>query len=168
MILFFELAFLFLARTVDMCLGTLRHVFVIRGMRWTAGTVGFLEILVYTIALSLVVGAAMDPPRLIAFSLGFAAGIVLGVSIEDRLALGFRLVQATVNRSDSWIVPELRDMGLPVTVLEASGVDGNKLVLCMVMKRKRARRIAAIIQDRVPGAFVLSTEPKHFLGGGIR
>lgn len=163
----YELIFLFLARTIDMCLSTIRHVLVIRGMRWAAGAIGFFEIMVYTLALALVVGGSMDVFRLLAFSLGFGAGIILGVSIEDRLAFGFRLVQATINRGDAWLVTELRAKGLPVTVHEAEGIEGPKLVLSMVMKRRLARSTARTILETIPDAFVVSTEPKHFLGGGL-
>ncbi len=161
----YELLFLFFARTIDMCLGTIRQVLVIRGQRWAAGIIGFFEIIVFTLALGLVVGAGTDLYRLLAFALGFGAGIVLGVTIEDTLAFGYRLMLVTVDKGDEWIATELRDLGHPVTVMNAAGFEGSKVVLSMMMQRRRAREVAARIVERIPSAFVVSTEPKHFLGG---
>lgn len=162
-----ELLFLFFARTIDMALATIRQVLVIRGQRWAAGLVGFFEILVYTLALGMVVSAGSDIWRLLAFSLGFGTGIVLGVTIEDTMAFGYRLVMVTIDKKDEWIAAELRRMGHAVTVMEAAGHEGAKLMLNMVMQRRRARQVMTEIKRRLPSAFVVATEPKHFVGGRL-
>jgi uncharacterized protein YebE (UPF0316 family) len=163
----YELLFLFFARTIDMSLATIRQVLVIRGQRWAAGLIGFFEIMVFTLALGLVVSAGTDIWRLLAFSLGFGTGIILGVTIEDTMAFGYRLVLVTIDKKDEWIAGELRRMGHAVTVMDAAGQEGAKVMLNMVMRRRRAREIAAEITRRVPSAFVVATEPKHFLGGKL-
>ena len=45
---FLELLFIFFARVIDVTLGTIRMIFVIRGERVPAAAIGFVEILVYT------------------------------------------------------------------------------------------------------------------------
>lgn len=164
----FELTFIFLARTIDMCLGTLRSLMVMRGHRLAAAMIGFFEILVYTVALSMVMSAGSDPARLFVFCLGFSAGIALGITVEKRLPVGFRSLQATVDARFHGIVEELRELGHGVTVWEAEGRNGPKLVLQVITRRRQAARVAGFIEDRVPGAFVVQSEPKTFLGGLVR
>lgn len=163
-----ELLFIFFARTMDMCLGTMRHLFAMRGLKSIAALVGFFEILIYTVALALVISAHQDMFRLLVFAVGYSSGIALGVWIEDHLALGYRVLHVNMDPADGGIISELREMGFAVTSWEASGREGPRLVLFLFLKRRVARRVAALVRDRAPGCFIVLTEPKLFLGGLIR
>ncbi|MEA4923989.1 MAG: DUF5698 domain-containing protein [Syntrophomonadaceae bacterium] len=164
----FQLLFIFFARITDVSLGTIRMILIIRGDKWTAAVIGFFEILVYTIALGMVVGALDDPIKLTVFCLGFSLGVLVGSIIEDRLALGYRGVQVIIDRDQSYVVEELRSQGFPVTCWEAEGMAGHKIVMNMVLKRNLARLATQKIYEMEPEAFVVFMEPKHFQGGYIR
>lgn len=163
-----QLLFIFFARIIDVSLGTIRMILIIRGDKWTAAIIGFFEILVYTVALGMVVGALSEPLKLGVFCLGFALGVIVGSVIEDRLALGYRGVQVIIDRDHCHIVDELRTEGFPVTTWEAEGKAGHKIVLNMVLKRHLARLVTEKIYATEPDAFVVFMEPKHFQGGYIR
>lgn len=164
----FQLLFIFFARIIDVSLGTIRMILIIRGDKWTAAIIGFFEILVYTIALGMVVGALSDPIKLTVFCLGFSLGVLVGSIIEDRLALGYRGVQVIIDRDHSYVVEELRAQGYPITCWEAKGKAGYKVVMNMVLKRNVARLVTQKIYEMEPDAFVVFMEPKHFQGGYIR
>lgn len=164
----FELLFIFFARIIDVSLGTIRMILVIRGDRLPAAVIGFFEILVYTVALGMVVGSLDDPIKLIVFCSGFALGILVGSLIEERLALGFRGIQVIIDREQCHIIDELREEGFPVTCWEASGKAGPKTVLNMVVKRNMANMVAEHIYEKDPSAFVVFMEPKQFQGGYIK
>lgn len=163
-----ELLFIFFARIIDVSLGTIRMILVIRGDKIPAAMIGFFEILVYTIALGMVVGALNDPVKLITFCAGFALGILVGSVIEERLALGYRGVQVIIDREHRHVVEELREEGFPVTCWEASGKAGPKTVMHMVVKRNMATVVADQIYAKDPSAFVVFMEPKQFRGGYIK
>jgi len=163
-----QLLFIFFARITDVSLGTIRMILIIRGDKWTAAIIGFVEILVYTIALGMVVGALNDPIKLAVFCLGFSLGVIVGSVIEDRLALGYRGVQAIIDRDHGYIVDELRAHGYPITSWDAEGLAGSKIVMNMVLKRNLAREVTAKISDMEPDAFVVFMEPKHFRGGYVK
>jgi Uncharacterized protein conserved in bacteria len=164
----FQLLFIFFARITDVSLGTIRMILIIRGDKWTAAIIGFFEIMVYTIALSMVVGSLNDPIKLTVFCLGFSLGVLAGSVIEDRLALGYRGVQVIIDRDHSYVVEELRSQGYPVTSWDAEGMAGHKIVMNMVLKRNLARLATQKIYEMEPEAFVVFMEPKHFQGGYIR
>jgi uncharacterized protein YebE (UPF0316 family) len=163
-----QLLFIFFARIIDVSLGTIRVILIIRGEKWPAAIIGFFEILVYTIALGMVVGALNDPLKLAVFCLGFSLGIIVGSIIEEHLALGFRGIQATIDVDNCYIVNELRAEGHPVTCWEAQGKAGSKLVLNMVVKRGAAQKITKKIYEMDPSAFVVFMEPKYLQGGYIK
>ncbi|HPT69986.1 MAG TPA: DUF5698 domain-containing protein, partial [Syntrophomonas sp.] len=67
----FQLLFIFFARIIDVSMGTIRTILIIRGDKWPAAIIGFFEIMVYTVALGMVVGSLDDPIRLVVFCSGF-------------------------------------------------------------------------------------------------
>ena len=162
---FYQLLFIFFARIIDVSLGTIRMILIIRGNKWPAAIIGFFEIMVYTVALGMVVGSLNDPVRLMVFCTGFALGVVVGSTIEERLALGYRVLQVTIEEENAFIIEELRNEGYPVTSWEAEGKAGHKLVLNIIVKRNVARLITDEIYQKDPGAFVVFLEPKYFRGG---
>lgn len=164
----FELLFILFARIIDVSLGTIRMILVIRGSKYPAAIIGFFEIMVYTVALGLVVGSLNDPVKLVVFCGGFALGVLIGTWIEEKLSLGYRGIQAIIDRHKAHIVTNLRDEGFPVTSWAASGRDGEKLVLSIVVTRNTADRVAQHIMEKDKDAFILFMEPKQFSGGYIK
>lgn len=163
-----ELLFIFFARVIDVSLGTIRMILVIRGDRIPAAIIGFFEILVYTVALGLVVGSLNEPIKLMVFCTGFALGILVGSLIEERLSLGYRGIQAIVDLEHGHVAEELRAEGFPVTCWEGQGRDGAKLVLNTVVKRNLSAVAADKIREKDPEAFLVFMEPKQFRGGYIK
>lgn len=163
-----QLVFIFFARIIDVSLGTVRMILVIKGNKYPAALIGFFEILVYTLALGMVVGSLQEPVKLLVFCSGFALGILAGSVIEEKISLGYRGIQAIIDKNNGHIVEELRDEGFPVTCWEASGRLGPKLVLSMVVKRSIAHQLSQRILEKDDTAFLLFLEPKQFSGGYIK
>ncbi|MGB4019746.1 MAG: DUF2179 domain-containing protein [Syntrophomonadaceae bacterium] len=163
-----ELLFIFFARILDVSLGTIRMILVIRGDKVPAAIIGFFEIMVYTVALGLVVGSLDDPVKLIIFCTGFSLGVLVGSVIEEKLALGYRGLQVIIDRDHCDLVTILREAGYPVTCWEATGKSGPKTVLHMVVKRNMIKAVSNHIYEQDPNAFVVLMEPKHFRGGYIK
>ena len=163
-----ELLFIFFARIIDVSMGTIRMILVIRGDKVPAAIIGFFEIMVYTVALGLVVGSLDDPVKLIVFCTGFSLGVLVGSIIEEKLALGYRGLQVIIDRDHCDLVEVLREAGYPVTCWEATGKSGPKTVLHMVVKRNMIKAVSNHIYEQDPSAFVVLMEPKHFRGGYIK
>ncbi|MDX9976211.1 MAG: DUF5698 domain-containing protein [FCB group bacterium] len=159
-----ELFFLFFARTADMCLGTLRNILAVRGYRFPAAAVAFVEVIIYLLALGLMLGDTWNPVRMVVFSAGYAFGVFLGTVVDDRLALGQRLMQVVLNASDAPLVKELR-AEWPVTTWQAEGHEGGKLILHVLVPRRASARLAARIRKSAPTAFIVQLEPRGFAGG---
>lgn len=163
-----ELLFIFLARVIDVSLGTIRMILIIRGDKVPAAIIGFFEIMVYTVALGLVVGALNDPIKLGVFCLGFSLGVIVGSVIEEKLALGYRGLQVIIDREQDYIIDELREEGFPVTCWEAQGKLGPKTVMSIMVRRNMAALVANKVYEKDPAAFVVFMEPKQFSGGYIK
>ncbi|NLV17283.1 MAG: DUF2179 domain-containing protein [Syntrophomonadaceae bacterium] len=166
--MFFDLAFIFFARIIDVSLGTVRMILTIKGDRYRAALIGFIEIFVYVVALSKVIGAFEDPLKLALYCLGFACGIIVGSWMEELLALGHRGLQVTINKEHQDLVDHLRDLGYAVTIWEAQGREGPKIVMNLVVRREMAGKVEEFIREADPQAFIIFLEPKNFSGGFIK
>ncbi|MGI6549317.1 MAG: DUF2179 domain-containing protein [Syntrophomonadales bacterium] len=166
--MFFDLAFIFFARIIDVSLGTVRMILTIRGDRYIAAVIGFFEILVYVVALGKVLGSLDEPARLILYCLGFASGVIVGTWVEEMLALGYRGVQVTTDKANQALVNQLREEGYAITTWDAEGLGGPKLVMNLIVKRGMSSKVAQRIREYDEHAFIVFMEPKTFTGGYFR
>ena len=79
---------IFSLRLIDVSMGTVRTIMVMRGMRKWAAMIGFVEVSIWVVAISRVIGQVNNILSVIGYGGGFAAGTLLGMWIEDKLALG--------------------------------------------------------------------------------
>ncbi len=85
--------FVFAMRVIDMSLDTLRLLFVMRGRKFLAGGIGVVQATVFILAVSAVLSGPLDPFTVAGYSLGFGAGVVIGMLAEQRLALGHAMLR---------------------------------------------------------------------------
>ena len=76
----------FLARVVDVSLGTLRIIFTSRGRKHLAPLLGFVEVFIWVAVIAEITRGAHNLVAYLAYAGGFAAGNYLGMYIEDKLA----------------------------------------------------------------------------------
>ncbi|HWP51836.1 MAG TPA: DUF2179 domain-containing protein, partial [Clostridia bacterium] len=74
-------------------------------------------------------------------------------------------VQVIVNSTDSSLPGLLRQEGYGVTAWQAQGRDGDRLVLQVLAKRSDEKALLALLKKICPNAFIISYEPKNFVGG---
>ena len=80
--------FIFCARIVDVSLGTIRIICVVRGFRTTAVIMAFLEVAIWVYAVAGVFSHLDQIINVLAYAAGFATGNAVGMWIEQKLALG--------------------------------------------------------------------------------
>ena len=146
-------ALIFLARICDVTLGTLRIVFVSKGDKTVAPLLGFLEVLIWLIAITQVMENLSNVASYFAWAGGFATGNFLGLRIEQKLALGQVVVRViTVDSADN-LVDRLKGRGYRLTCVDARGTRGKVNLLFMIVKRKKLDEVIGIIRSFNPQAF---------------
>ena len=85
-------ALIFGLRVLDMTLDTLRVLFVMRGRKKIAWVLGFFQSAIFVIAISTVLSNLDNPLNIIGYAAGFATGNVVGMVIEERLAIGHTMI----------------------------------------------------------------------------
>ena len=143
----------FLARVVDVSIGTLRIIFVAKGLKHLAALLGFFESLIWLIAVTQVMQNLNSWQTYVAFALGFSVGNYAGVVLEEKIALGNLLIRIITQREADKLVDVLRKAGYGVTSVDARGETGPVKLIFSITKRKNLEKIISIIKKYNPKAF---------------
>lgn len=131
------------ARIGDVSLGTIRTLVTIQGRRALAISISVFELMIWVFVVSRVIRDLDQQPIYgFAYALGFAAGTFIGMTIEQRLALGRQVVRI-ITRLGPELAEALRTGGLRVTQFNGYGRDGPVQELFIEVERKEARRVIA-------------------------
>jgi uncharacterized protein YebE (UPF0316 family) len=150
---------IFALRIVDVSLGAVRMIVMVRGYRGMAALTGFLEVIIWIVA----IGSALDNLgsiyHVVGYAGGFAAGSYIGVVVEEYLALGQVVVRAIIpDESDGRTARRLREEGYAVTELDGRGRDGPIDVLNTVVNRRDAPRVLDLVEAEASRSFVTVEE----------
>jgi uncharacterized protein YebE (UPF0316 family) len=151
---------IFWLRVLNIALDTLRMLFTLRGMKWLSWVVGFMVSLIYVLLLTSVLSNLDNPLYIIAYAAGFATGGVVGMWIEERLAIGFTNIQIISPRRGAVMAQKLRENGYAVTEIPARGKDGMVSILSLSVRRKQVVSVEKIANEYDEAAFV-TTEDVH-------
>lgn len=157
---------IFLARLVDVSMGTMRTLMVVQGRKWPAALIGFFEISIYVLALSKVVNNLDNIFNLLSYSLGFAAGNFVGIMIENKIALGKLAVRVILKSEDNnELIELLRDAGFGVTVISGTGKEGIREILNIIIDRKKLTSLQKLLSDYDETAFIMVNSINPIRGG---
>jgi uncharacterized protein YebE (UPF0316 family) len=157
---------IFAMRIVDVSLGTVRMIVMVRGQRALAAAIGFIEVLVWIVAVGNALQHLTSPYHIIGYAGGFAAGTYVGIGAERLLALGKVVVRAIVPGGDNGHTARaLRETGYAVTEIDGRGREGPVDVLNAVVNRKEAPRVVETIEELAPRSFITVEELRTTRGG---
>jgi len=143
----------FLARILDVSVGTLRIIFVSKGFKNYAAMLGFFESLVWILAVSQVMKHMDNWVTYASFALGFSVGNYVGMLIEERIAIGNQIIRIITRHDATELVDYLREHGHEVTSIDADGDGGPVKLLFTVARRRKLETIIGVIKRFNPHAF---------------
>lgn len=144
---------------------TIRMILTLKGQRYLAAFISMFEVVIYVVGLGLVLDNLNEIQNLIAYAVGYGIGVIVGMKIEEKLALGYITVNVISTESEKDLPKLLRDKGYGVTNWMASGLEGNRLAMQILTPRKYELKLYQIIKELDPKAFIIAYEPKTIHGG---
>ncbi len=157
--------FICLARVMDVTLGTVRIMFVSRGWKSLAPFLGFFEVLIWLLAIRQIMQNLDNPMSYIGYATGYALGNFVGISLDERLAVGTLSVQIITLKSAEELVQRLRAAGWGVTCLDGEGVSGRVKVIFTIIKRRDLPAVTQLIASAQPGSFLSVSEIQNAQSG---
>ncbi len=158
---------IFIARVTDVTLGTIRVIFVSKGLKYLAPVVGFFEVLIWLIA----IGQIMNNLKLnylsyIAYAGGFATGNYVGIIIAEKLSIGVVLLRVITQKDAAELIKSLNSEKYGVTCVDGYGIQGKVNVIFTVVPRKEISKVIELIKEFNPKAFY-TIEDVDFAEKGI-
>ncbi len=144
---------IFLARVVDVSVGTIRVILLNRGMRMTAPLLGFFEVLIWLLAIGQIMKNLSNPICYLAYAAGFATGNYVGLLLEVKLAMGLAMVRVMVSGDSSHLRRFVTKAGYRATLLRAEGSRGPVDIVFTVVRRRHLRRLLDLVHRLHPQAF---------------
>jgi len=126
---------IFLARICDVSLGTIRIAFVAKGLKYLASLIGFVEVIIWLLAIRVIMQNLNNPICYIAYGAGFSMGTFIGLEIEKKLALGSAIIRIVTQKDATELINALRSEGFGVTSINAEGAEGKVNVIYVIIKR---------------------------------
>jgi uncharacterized protein YebE (UPF0316 family) len=145
---------IFCARVFDVTLGTLRIIFTSRGLRNLAPVLGFIETFVWIVAVSSLVKHAQNLAAYFGYAGGFAMGTLVGMFLENKLAIGTVTVRAIIRRDPQELIKNLLEAGFGVTTVDGQGSTGTVKIIYTTLKRQDLPVVVDIFHRNLPGAFL--------------
>ncbi|WP_203364335.1 DUF5698 domain-containing protein [Bacillus sp. REN10] len=144
---------------------TIRMILTLKGYRYFAAFVSMIEIIIYIMGLGLVLDNLNEIQNVIAYAVGYGLGVIVGMKLEEKLALGYITVNVITKEYDKDLPKMLREEGYGVTSWAANGLEGERMSLQILTPRKYELKLYAKIKELDPKAFIIAYEPKTIYGG---
>ena len=165
MYILLTLVAIFVAKIAHVSLGTIRIIYLTRGQSISAAIIGFFEVIIFLVALSLVLTNIDQWYNILVYGLGFAAGNIVGSKIEEKIAVGFVHVQVITVNNCGTLEEALRDEGYGVTSMPCYGREGAHRTLQVLLKRKELPALLKKMKEFDPDAFVSIFDTRKIMGG---
>lgn len=166
--LFFLCIKIFLARIVDVSLGTFRTIITVKGHALYASLIGFIEMLVWF----LIVKEALNTLETgiwiaLAYALGFSAGTYIGSILSNKFIKGKLTVQVITGSHNDKLIDKLRENGYGVSVMDIDGKnkDEDKYMLFIEIDNYKLEELQKMIRQNDKKAFLVVNETKYVQNG---
>ena len=147
-------AFIFLIRVIGMAFSTIRMLLMMRGRKLGTAVTGFIEVLLYVFAIGGVVNNLSNIWNILGYSLGFVAGTLVGMWLDDRTATGFVDIRIISRYKAQSILEELHEGGYGATVAWGQGRQGAVGMIWAIVRRKEVTSVQKIAEIADPDVFM--------------
>jgi uncharacterized protein YebE (UPF0316 family) len=156
---------IFLLRSIDIAIATLRLLAAVHGYKLFAWFAGFAQALVFIIAIASVLANLNTPWTIAAFAAGFATGSGLGITIERRLLPEHEQLRISSSHLGEAILEILHANDLGATLIPASGKQGTVSYIQCNVPSKRVPTVMRLVIDVDPQAFITVGHVRSLRGG---
>lgn len=156
------------AKVVEISIQSLKTCMMVKGQRLKAALLGFTECMIWGLVISTIVTTLGNNLLLLFFYCsGYALGLFIGSTIENKIAIGTSNLELIANDdSTKKITRYLKEKGRGYTVFEGRGSIDKMNMIFIVLPRKETpkvlREIRAYCDNKV---FVSVSEVSKYAGG---
>ena len=125
--LFFLCIEIFIARIIDVSLGTIRTIIVVKGKNFIGSLLGFIEVTVWFLVVDQALSTGnMNIFIVMSYALGFSTGTYIGGIISKKMINTKYTVQIITDYNVQSLVDDIRKSSMAVSILKLVGKNKNK------------------------------------------
>ena len=144
---------IFVARVADVSINTLRIMFMMNGKKNIVPILGFFEALIWLLAIGQIFQNVNNPLSYLAYAAGFATGTYVGMTLDEKLALGRVLVRVITPKPLPSLLEFMKEKDFRFTNVGAEGRYGKVNLLFTVLKRDQLQEFIARVKQSDEKAF---------------
>jgi uncharacterized protein YebE (UPF0316 family) len=144
---------IFFARILDVSINTVRIIYVLGGRKFTSTLLGFFESFIWLMAIRQIFEHLDNWMCYVAYPAGFAAGIFVGMIIEEKIAYGKVIVRIITRKDIQGLLQYLKKEYFRYTHVNAEGPDGHENLVFTVLERERLEDLMQTLREILPTAF---------------
>lgn len=159
---------IFGVRIIDVSLGTCRTIVTVKGNKFVASLIGFVEVFVWFI----IVREALNTDETsifvaLSYAGGYATGTYIGGWLSAILIKGNFGVQVITSKKDDAMVSILRQKGYAVSVIHVEGQDktNERYMLFMEIDKNKFKNLKKLIKSLDDRAFIVVNETREVENG---
>lgn len=162
---------IFIARNIDVTLGTIRQILSVKGKSISAALIAFFEVIIWFYVARKALNTELTNFLIPFFyAAGYASGTFIGSSIAKKhinCIIGFNIIFENFNKN---IEKTIKEAGFGMTIIDLEDtIKGHdkKMVYIQVNNRK-TRKLINLVKDLDPKAFIVSNETRFIQNGFIK
>lgn len=157
--LFFLCIEIFIARIIDVSLGTIRTIIVVKGKNFIGSLLGFIEVTVWFLVVDQALSTGnMNIFIVMSYALGFSTGTYIGGIISKKMINTKYTVQIITDYNVQSLVDDIRKSSMAVSILKLVGKNKNKYLLFVEIDGKYYNNLYRIIKSVDKNAFIVVNE----------
>jgi uncharacterized protein YebE (UPF0316 family) len=143
-----------LMRICDVSIGTMRTILVVQGRKYLAGIAGFCEVLIWVFAIRFIMTHLDNIANLFGYAAGFGIGNIMGITLEQKIGLGYVQLNIISRHFSDQIADTLRKLKYGVTLLPGEGGSGGVAILVIIIPRKLQKKVIQTIESIDKTSFI--------------
>lgn len=161
----------FIARIIDVTLGTIKTIYIVKGRTTLSGIIAFIEIFIwFTVAKETL--NTSNPSILIAisYSAGYATGTILGTYVS-KFINSLITVEVITTKATKTNIEKIRNQGFGVSIVNTTSNykdEENKSILYITLNSKHLEELKHNISEIDNKAFIVINECKIVQNGYIK
>ncbi len=156
------------AKILEITIQSLKTCMMVKGERLKAAGLGFIECVIWGLVISTIISTlGNDLYLLLFYCVGYAIGLFLGATLENKIALGTSNLEIIANAEITQkIIVYLKANNLGYTVFEGHGSKDKMNMLFIVLSRKGAAKVLKDLRRECDNKFFVAVSDVSKYAGG--
>ncbi len=158
---------IFFARILDVSIGTVRTMIMVRGKMYVTAALAFIEVMIWFMVAREALVTNMNSIFIpISYSLGYATGTFIGTYIANNFIRNIIGVEIIVTKNQLELIKAIKKSGFAVSIIDLKG-NKNGFLLCQINSKKE-QKLINIVKKYDPNAFIIVNNTKYVQNGFIK